>query len=69
MAKTLLVFIHGFMGSAQSFLNFGKDIQLYLKDLEIDVLHYEYETKGNNALQVLLLIGPEVDGFSTFEWQ
>ena len=54
MSKVLLVFIHGFLGSADSFLNFGRDIKELLKPElgQVDVLHYEYETKGNNTIQV-----------------
>ena len=58
MPKTLLVFIHGFLGSARSFLCFGKDIQAFLEKSVgcVDVLHYEYETKGNNTIQVRKLM-------------
>jgi hypothetical protein len=55
---TLLVFIHGFMGSGESFLKFPADLSILLnyKGHDVETLTYEYETKGNNQRQVQKLM-------------
>jgi pimeloyl-ACP methyl ester carboxylesterase len=42
-SKLLLIFVHGFMGSKDSFLTFPDDIS---QQFNADYLCYEYETKG-----------------------
>jgi hypothetical protein len=42
-----LVFVHGFMGSSKSFLDFPNDLKGQFKDSV--VLHFEYETQGSAA--------------------
>ncbi|KAJ3309199.1 hypothetical protein HDV04_006306 [Boothiomyces sp. JEL0838] len=58
--KCLLVFIHGFMGSEDSFKEFPKHlIQLLERDYgksEIDSAGFTYDTKGNNQRQVQKLM-------------
>jgi pimeloyl-ACP methyl ester carboxylesterase len=43
MQQPLLLFVHGFMGSSQSFLDFPKDLA---HTLNAGFQHYEYDTKG-----------------------
>jgi triacylglycerol esterase/lipase EstA (alpha/beta hydrolase family) len=54
----LIVFIHGFLGSAESFLEFPNHLKsfLTLKGLDVEVLNFEYETKGSNSRQVQKLM-------------
>jgi hypothetical protein len=53
-----LVFVHGFMGSQQSFRNFPLVLKKLLEDqgFELEVLYYEYDTKGNNQRQTQRLM-------------
>ncbi|KAI8893119.1 hypothetical protein BC833DRAFT_532154 [Globomyces pollinis-pini] len=46
-----LVFVHGFMGSAESFHTFPTCFTKYSNDIK----HFEYDTKGDNAKSILAL--------------
>jgi hypothetical protein len=53
-----LVFVHGFMGSQQSFQNFPLVLKKLLENQghKLEVLYYEYDTKGNNQRQTQRLM-------------
>ncbi|KAJ3045060.1 hypothetical protein HK097_001295 [Rhizophlyctis rosea] len=56
--RPLLVFIHGFLGSAESFNYFPRDLRTSLldHDLEVDTITYTYDTRGDNLLAVQQLV-------------
>lgn len=51
MSSTLLLFIHGFQGSRNSFHHFPQDIQSQMA-VPADVAFYEYNTQGEFATKV-----------------
>jgi hypothetical protein len=53
-----LLFVHGFLGSQQSFLDFPVVLGEAIRQnfTEIEVLHYEYDTKGNYQRQTQKLM-------------
>ncbi len=58
--KVLLVFIHGFLGSDQSFQEFPVHLQSRLTNelhLPVETIHYpKYDTRGDNRIQVKQLV-------------
>jgi pimeloyl-ACP methyl ester carboxylesterase len=57
--QPLIVFIHGFMGSSESFKRFPEDLQEMLSQsagLSVAIKNYEFETHGSNEERVSELV-------------